>query len=160
MNPTVIPQFYGDAGTLQTVTLMREMVEQSYLHPWIRERAAIVTQPCNRNPVCDHQLLNQFVREAIQYISDPLGTEVLADPITFVEARLRQGAPVFGDCAQMVTYLCSLLKSIGHAPKFKVIGDGQELTHVFVECEGEDMDPTLTGFDVPQYYERFMLVDA
>lgn len=159
MNPISLPQFGGDAGTMQTLTLMRQMVESSYLHPWIRERAAVLASPCARDRYCEHQTLTDFVRSNVSYISDPLTTEVLADPVTFFEGRLRTGRPAFGDCAQMVSYLCSLLKSIGHNPKFKVIGDRSDLSHVFVLCEDQELDPTMSS-GVPDYYERFMLVDT
>jgi hypothetical protein len=161
MNPIVIPQFYGDAGTFQALNIMREQVENSYLNPLIRERAASLTRLCDRHDrSCEHQTLCGFVRDSIQYVDDPAGIEVLADPVTFVERKLRSGEMVYGDCAQMVPYLASLLKASGHNPKFKVIGDNQAFHHVFIDCEGTELDPTMDPFTIPDYYDRFMLIEV
>lgn len=158
MNPVIVQQYPGDGGTFQTVELMRHQVESSYLHPWIRERAAVMTSGCRRQNECEHYALLNFVRESVQFIRDPLEAEILIDPVTFIEQRLRAGAPVFGDCAQMTVYLCCLLKAIGHAPNFKVIGDKMAYNHVFVECEGTELDATMPPFETPDRYERMMRV--
>ena len=160
MSPTVIPQYYGDPGTFQALGIMRQQVESAYLNPLIRERAASLAGLCNRSKACEHTAFCDFVRDNVQYVNDPAGVEVLADPVTFIEQRLRSGQLAFGDCAQMVPYLAALLKTCGHMPKFKVIGDAQGFHHVYIDCEGTELDPTMNPGNLPDYYDRYMLIEV
>jgi hypothetical protein len=143
-NPTLYGQLPGDAGIYQTVTIMRDMVNRSFLHPYIRERAANVVRGCQRRPSCEDYALSAFVKSKVQYLRDPIEVEALHEPVSFYEARLRQGKQVFGDCDDMSIYLASLLKSIGHQPFFRILArTGNEFHHVHVLCHGNSLDPTM-----------------
>lgn len=156
MNPVVLPQYSGDAGTFQALAIMRNQVNDSYLHPLIRERAAYLSQCGSTICATDHEIFTDFVKSNVKFIRDPFDTEILADPVTWIEERLRSNDLAFGDCAQMTPYLASLLKAIGHAPMFKVIGSNNYFSHVFLLCEGEELDPTLPN--PPTDYERFIVL--
>lgn len=141
---TVYPSWPGDSGTLQTVYMMRELVNKSYLHPHIRERAASMVSNCRRAIGCEHGALLSWVHNAVQYVRDPIDVETLTEPVSFMEGRLRAGVKPFGDCDDMSTYLAALLKSIGHAPLFRVLSrSGNGFHHVHVVCHGTFLDPTL-----------------
>ncbi len=152
MNPTLYSQLPGDAGIFQTVHMMKDLVNKNFLHPYIRERAAKIVRGCNRNPDCEDQQLLAYVNQTIQYVRDPAGVEALHDPVTFIEYRLRAGKQAFGDCDDMGIYLATLLKSIGHQPRFRVLSrftDGH-FHHVLVYCHNKNLDPSMTLGQEPE----------
>ncbi len=142
--PTVHAQLSGDDGIYQTVYMMRDLVNKAYLHPWIRERATRLVSGCRRDVNCEDRTLNGYVNRAMQFVRDPTDVEALHDPVTYVEANLRQGIRPAGDCDDLSLYLAALLKSIGHRPSFTIIDRfGKGFHHIFVWCDGNDLDPTL-----------------
>lgn len=160
MNPSLYTQASGEAGILQTVSMMKDMVNKSFLHPWIRERAARLIANCNRNQDCEDKVLWGYVIKAIQYVRDPAGVEALHDPITFIEQRLRNRQVPFGDCDDMSLYLATLLKSVGHHPKFRVLSRAQDGTfsHVLVFCHNKNLDPTMEYGREPRNPTRAMQI--
>ena len=146
MNPTLYSQLPGDAGVFQTVYMMKELVNRNFLHPHIRERAAQIVRHCNRHFECEDRSLSSYVNRAVQYVRDPAGVEALHDPVTFFEQRLRSGKRPFGDCDDMSIYLATLLKSVGHNPKFRVLSrfKNGSFHHVLVFCHGKNLDPSMT----------------
>ena len=143
MEPKVFSQWPGTLGTFQTVGMMKDLVNQSFLHPWIRERAAQVTQSCGRDLLCQDTALLSWVNSIMDYVKDPAGVEAIHDPVSFVEKRIRQGKNVFGDCDDMSIYLASLLKSIGHHPRFRIIGKKNHFHHVLVSCHKKNLDASM-----------------
>ncbi len=162
MNPTVYSQLPGDAGVFQTVQMMRGLVNANFLHPWIRERAALVTQNCDRDPLCEDRMLLAHVINAIQYVRDPSGVEALSDPVRFVEERLRNRYKPFGDCDDMSIYLATLLKSIGHKPRFRVVSrlDSKSFHHILVFCHGKNLDPTMEYGQEPRNPTRAVQIEV
>lgn len=155
MKPTVYSQLPGDSGTYQTVYMMKELANKSFLHPWIRERAASILQNCNRSVQCEEYGLLGWLKSAVQYIRDPSGVEALHDPITFFEQRLRNGQRVFGDCDDMALYLATLLKAVGHEPFFRVLSrTGNSFHHVHVVCHKHLLDPTMELGTFPRQATR------
>jgi hypothetical protein len=153
-NPTLHFQLPGDMGVFQSVAQMRSLVNKSFWHPWIRERAALLITRCNRDKKCEEQTLSGWVHNIIQYVGDPAGLEALHDPISFYEARIRQDKTVWGDCDDMSIYLAALLKSIGHSPKFRVIGRGKDFTHVHILCHDNKLDPSMELGNLPRNPSR------
>ena len=69
-------QWPGEPGIHQTVFMMKELVNRTYGHPWIRERAEDVTEGCNRNNRhCQHETLVNFVEANVRYLDDPKSIE-------------------------------------------------------------------------------------
>lgn len=151
-------QWPGEMGIHQTVFMMKELVNQNYAHPWIRERAAYGVEGCGRKKQCEHESLTNLVASNISYLDDPKGIEALHHPITFYEKRLRQGRKVWGDCDDMAMYLATLLKSIGHKPQFRVVGQGKIFHHILVICESENLDPTMGVGNYPRNPGRAMRI--
>ena len=137
-------QYGGETGVFETVSIMRDLVNWSYNHPWIVERARKIVSGC-WEPIfpCHHKVLTGFIRRVMSYRKDPPGLEALQDPVEWIERRLRAGEPLFGDCDDMAIYLASLLKSLGHNPFFRVVGKKDVFHHVHVICEGEFLDPSV-----------------
>ena len=145
MNLVFYQQLGGDAGIVQTLGHMRNLVNNAFIHPWIIERARSLVGHCNRSRECEHRTLQGWVNGSMRFIRDPYGVESLFDPVTYVENSIRQGKKPSGDCDDLVMYLASLLKAVGHAPFFKVVSKyGSDFHHVLVYCDGNDLDPTLS----------------
>lgn len=161
MNPTVYTQLPGDAGVFQTVHMMKDLVNKNFLHPYIRERAAKVIAPCMRNSDCEDRVLLAHVVRVMQYVRDPTDVEALHDPVTFVEERLRNGQRPFGDCDDMSIYLATLLKSVGHRPRFRVLSrfNNQAFHHILVFCHDKNLDPTMTIGREPRNPTRAVQVE-
>ena len=68
--------------------------------------------------------------------------EAITAPLE-IEREIIKGNFVQGDCDDMVTYLASLLKAVGHRPRFRVMGKDKTLHHVAIICENETLDPTM-----------------
>ena len=144
MQPTVYSQLAGDSGVYQTVYMMKSLVNKSFLHPWIRERAARIIANCNRNRECEHFALLGYVNQKMQYVRDPAEVEALQDPVTVIENSIRHGKRPFGDCDDMSMYFAALLKAVGHVPSFRILSRiGNNFHHVHVICHGTLLDPTL-----------------
>ena len=133
MDLQVFSQLPGEAGVFQTVRMMIGMVNRSFLDPIIRERGASLSIGCERSQRCEDREILHYVRSQVQYIKDPSGVEALTNPVT-LEAKIRQRVSAFGDCDDMSMLIAALLKSIGHQPKFVVIGRRNILHHVLVSC--------------------------
>lgn len=151
-------QWPGELGIHQTVHMMKELVNRSYGHSWIRERAADVVEGCGRSFTCQHEALNSWIVSNVRYLKDPTNIEALHHPVTFYEKRLRNGQRVWGDCDDMALYLATLLKSIGHKPEFKVVGQDKILHHIYVQCEKAQLDPTMGVGNYPRNPQRILRV--
>lgn len=158
MQPKLFFQWPGEAGIHQTLYMMRDLINKNYMHHWIRERAAYITQGCQRNRRCEHQTLTNWLISNVNLLDDPIDIEALHDPISFFEKRLRQNKIVWADCDDMVLYLATLLKSIGHRPEFRVVGKNKTFHHILVICEGENLDPTMEFGNYPRNPGRAMRV--
>jgi hypothetical protein len=97
----------------------------------------------------------------MQYVRDPSGVEALHDPITFVEARLRQGLRPYGDCDDMAIYLATLLKSVGHRPRFRILSrhDDGAFHHILVYCHDKNLDATMSLGREPENPTRAVQVE-
>src|SRR5574342_449337 len=136
----------GNAEAYYVVNKMVSLVNKSYLHPWIKERAMSIILPYAPDPSIQDDACLNFVISNIQYASDPPEIETLSDPVTFIEDRLRKNLDVSGDCANSATYLATLLKCLGHRPRFYLAQPSGETfyTHVLVACH-KYLDTTLGG---------------
>jgi len=142
---------------MQTVYEMKRLVNASYYHPLIRDRAAKITAFCDRDMKCDHTNLLDWVISNVQYIRDPTDIEAITSPLA-MENGIRKGEISYGDCDDMATYLGSLLKAIGHRPRFRVMGRDKTLHHVAIICENETLDPTMELGIIPQNPGRALQV--
>lgn len=144
----VFYQYPGEVGIYQTVSMMRDLINKSYNHSWIKNRALKVTEHCQQEPFrarirCEEDALISYVRTTMKYMKDPPKVEALQDPVLWVEKRLREGKNVYGDCDDLSIYLGSLLKSLGHSPRFRVIGKKDKFHHVLIFCHGRNLDASL-----------------
>jgi transglutaminase-like putative cysteine protease len=124
----------GEPGTRETLRIMRDLVKASVRSPdqVIRSKAlSIVENLPTRNWMGEIRALQEFVRDAIRYVGDPVDIELVQTP----EQTLSMGQ---GDCDDKSTLLAALLHSIGHPARFVAIGfDGPNngFSHVLVETK-------------------------
>jgi len=83
--------------------------------PVIKQVAtSIATQSCTDSKICHAKALYYFVRDNIQYVSDPNNKEYIASPIE----TLKTGG---GDCDDGAILLANLLESVGIKTNIVVI---------------------------------------
>lgn len=139
----VFPQSGGAAGVAETLAAMSRLATASMLDPLIRDQAAFAISGCQRGDRhCQCYALMSWVSRNVRYVPDPLDTEALHDP-RLMARGIASKKYVYGDCDDMSTYLAALLKAIGLRPSFRAVGyDGQPFQHVYVRCEGLNLDAT------------------
>lgn len=118
----------GDAGTRETLGMMRDIVREWREHPMVRQLALRLTSSCReRDWTCQVKRLHAFVRDSIRYVPDVYDVETLQTP----ELTLQQRS---GDCDDQSILLAALLQSIGHPVRFVALAfaDGG-FSHVMVE---------------------------
>lgn len=122
----------GDAGTRETLKIMREYARASIRNPAqvIRRKAIqLLGSLPPRQWMLEVRTLHAFVRDQIRYTKDPQGMELVQTP----EATLENGV---GDCDDKATLLASLLIAAGHPAQFVAVGfDGGNFSHVLVETQ-------------------------
>lgn len=139
-----VPQLPGAAGVVQTVALMRAMVNSSIADPLIRRHAVQAADHCNRSdPRCVAHAIGEWTRSRIKYVPDPLHHEHLTSPSVMATA-IEEGKRVYGDCDDMAMYVAALGKSIGLQPVFQVVGRDKRFHHVYTELAGVAVDPTVS----------------
>lgn len=75
------------------------------------------------------QALQNWTRDQIRYVRDPVGAEMVQTPTRTVEIRA-------GDCDDKATLLAALLMSVGFPCRFVAIGvRGGDFSHVLVEAK-------------------------
>ena len=120
----------GDAGTLQTLKAMRQLIRQGKHDPKVLAKARELTANLPQKAYADEvRALFYFVRDKVRYVSDITGTETLQTP----EATLNL---MSGDCDDKVTLLAALLESIGHrtaSVAMKMNPQDADFSHVFLE---------------------------
>lgn len=140
--PNLIAQAPGDAGVQQTVAYMRALVNAAITDPVIRRQGFLATQHCPRQDHgCKCYSVLAWVKRHLHYLADPRGVEALHDP-KLIATAIHTGRVPYGDCDDFAMYTAALLKSIGLAPAFRVIGHGPQFSHVYVVCHGLTLDGT------------------
>ena len=118
----------GFGGTLDTLTLMRQLAREGSRMPDIRQGAlnCIWLQPA-RFDLHEVRAIFEFVRDHIRYVRDPLHFESVATPSQTLLMKC-------GDCDDKSTLLAAMLESVGYPNRFVVTGyhDAQP-EHVYLQ---------------------------
>ncbi len=87
----------------------------------------IVQHVAGKNYLGEVQAVQQWVRANVRYTRDPVGVEVVADPISTIAMRA-------GDCDDQSVVVAALLMATGHRCRYVAVGATVEsLCHVFTE---------------------------
>jgi hypothetical protein len=141
----------GKRGIIETVSLMRQLVEQYKTDPEIRGTALSLVAMCReKDPVGEIEAIFYFVRDCIRYVMDVYAVETVHTPDQVL--KIRQG-----DCDDKSVLLAALLESIGYETAFKVTGyHGPDYEHVYVFVRGYGLaahldatEPEPAGWEAP-----------
>jgi hypothetical protein len=153
---STVNQLPGAAGIVQTMGLMRAMVNGTIADPLIRRQAVRATDFCGRgNKHCSATAIGEWVRSKMKYVPDPLNHEHLTSPAVIAKA-IEEGKRVYGDCDDMSMYVAALAKSIGLAPTFEVVGRDKQFHHVYTSVNGIPVDPTVPAGKNPFHAKRHL----
>lgn len=121
----------GEQGIFDTLKAMRFVVKQSSRDFVVINgaRKIISSSPSDRK--AEAQAIYLFVRDSCRFTRDPHKTEFLQSPPFLLREIINTGH-CFGDCDDITTLGCALMKSIGLPVGFRTIStDGQRLHHVY-----------------------------
>lgn len=135
----------GDRGIIQTVKLIKALVEQYKKDIRIRELAGSIVRPfrSNKNKI---KAIFKWIKKNIKYVRDIDGIETLHTPYKI----LRQG---YGDCDDLATLSASLLKAVGYKVFYVVTSNRQDkrFNHIFLKVsDGRkkyNFDATINKFN-------------
>ncbi|MBW2982185.1 transglutaminase-like domain-containing protein [Candidatus Woesearchaeota archaeon] len=113
-NPKDIPKIYEFVGILretnvgnQTSNLIEAVNNLDTSDPIIKQIATkIASQSCEQSRVCQAKALYYFVRDNVEYVSDPVAKEYIESPVEILQTR-------GGDCESGTLLLAALEESIG-----------------------------------------------
>lgn len=128
-----VPLLAGDAGTEQTVALIRQAVQAGLSNPTARAAAAEALRgvPAFNDRAAVEAIFN-WVRRRIRFTQDPIGHETISS----AEWTIRNG---IGDCDDInAVLLPTLLMVVGHDVRLVTVTDnphdpGGEFTHIYCE---------------------------
>lgn len=131
LRPSVLAQMADRAaGTLETLQLMRRIVDRYKVRTDLREIAlAVVSDLPNRDFIGEASAVYRYVRDHIRYTRDVVGVETIQTPDVTLELAA-------GDCDDHSTLVATLLESIGHPTRFVAVGwrGPDTYSHVYAEA--------------------------
>jgi transglutaminase-like putative cysteine protease len=136
------PLLEGKAGTIQTLDKMAALVRRDSRNPRVHEAALqIVRNVRGHDFEGEIRALFEFVRDSIRYRKDPINSERVQD----TERTIYKFKA--GDCDDKSVALASLLGSLGHRSRFRVLGfSARNFSHVYLEVLTQrgwvTLDPT------------------
>lgn len=126
----------GVKGNYDTLKIMRKVAHERKKHPMVRAAALKIMKDCRVNSMDyfrEAYCLAQFVQNHVRYVRDPVGVELLTDPVTMLD--MIQKGTAQGDCDDMSLLLATLMLSIGIQPYFRIVKyskDSPTFNHIYV----------------------------
>lgn len=118
----------GDRGILQTLKIIKVLVEGFKKDIRIRELAGDIVRPfrSNKNKI---KALFRWIKKNIKYVRDVDGIETLHTPYKI----LRQG---YGDCDDLALLSASMLKAVGYKVYYVVTSNrpDRKFNHIFLRA--------------------------
>ena len=128
----IIPR--GDVGTQRTLNVMRRIVNESLIDPYVVESAKNIVTFCGgKDEFCLADTINRWIKDHSHFIRDPLGVELIHTP-KYILKKIAQNFYFDFDCDDMAVLSASLGKAVGLPAKFVALGfldKKQPLTHVY-----------------------------
>lgn len=127
------PLLNGEAGTAQTIAVMRKLVDQALEDPAIvRKAIEIVRGVPAFDEMGEVESVYNWVRRNIRYTKDPVSKEKLYPPAELLKIRA-------GDCDDISTLINVFATSLGYPSRWVTIStqadNPSEFTHVYSEVE-------------------------
>jgi hypothetical protein len=126
----------GVKGNMKTVDIMIRVARQRSGHPKIRKLAINILNYYNtksHNFLDESRAIGEYVQKKVRYLKDAAQIEQVHDPLTIID-QIEKGI-ARADCDDMALLIATLLLSIGHRPKFKVVrykGNSGSYSHIYV----------------------------
>jgi hypothetical protein len=123
----------GDAGTEQTIDLMRKLVDQDLANSsFVRFAQGLVQNVPSHDEWSEVEAVYDWVSSNIRFVKDPLTKEVLTPPSELLKVRA-------GDCDDIAMTLGALYLAIGYPARLVTVAANaqapDEFSHVYVEVE-------------------------
>jgi hypothetical protein len=137
----------GWLGNLDTVEIMRRVAHKRKSHPLVRELALNILHHHgvkSHDYVQEALAIGRYIKEKVRYVRDISGMEQLHDPVTMIE-QIQRGVSQ-GDCDDMSLLIATLLLSIGHKPRFRIVryrGEVGPYQHIYVVVYEKDHGQTV-----------------
>lgn len=163
---TVIKLPDGANGNLLTVEFMKKVARERSKNPLVRQLACNILKQYNvpsMHYAREAWVIGDWVKKNFRYVRDTNGVETVQDPLTMIENIQRGNGQ--GDCDDHALLIASLLLSIGHSPKFRIVKYNKyanSYAHIYVVSYERDkkgpvqrvvldaiMKTKPTGFEVP-----------
>lgn len=136
---------YPDGESLNrgTIEHMAALVRARHEHPEIRARAlAVLTDADAGSMDYDAQIraVWDFVRTHVRYARDPLGAELVTDPLT-LDRQIEAHGFTWEDCESMATYAATVLAAIGLRSEFETQNKDQRNPDLRTHCSLRVLQP-------------------
>lgn len=127
------PLLSGEAGTKQTVALMRKLIDHAVGdQSFVRFAKELVRGVLAYNDVGEASAVYEWVKRNIRYTKDPVTKETLYPPAELLKIRS-------GDCDDIAMLLGALMIALGYPARLVTISanasDPNEFSHVYLEAE-------------------------
>lgn len=161
----------GEKGNLLTVEFMKKVARERAKHPLVRQLACNIVKQYKVPSMYYAQealAIGDWVKKNFRYVRDTNGVETLQDPLTMIDQIQRGNGQ--GDCDDHALLIATLLLSIGHSPRFKVVKYNKHaasFAHIYVVSYERDkrhpvkkivldaiMKTKPIGFEVPHQYGK------
>ena len=130
-----------DVGTFRTLQIMRTVVNESLIDPYVVYRAKQIVSGCDgKDEFCQSQKIMEWVKSHTKFIRDPSGVELLHTPKFQLQAIERNGELSI-DCDDFSMLSAAMGKAVGLPAKFVVLGfleNNAPYTHVFTILKVRD----------------------
>jgi len=156
----------GEKGNLLTVEFMKKVARDRSKSPIVRQLACNILKQY-RVPSMHYAqealAIGDWVKKNFRYVRDTRGVETLQDPLMMIDQIQRGNGQ--GDCDDHALLIATLLLSVGHAPRFRIVKYNRfapSFAHIYVVSYERDkkspvkriaLDAILktkpTGFEVP-----------
>lgn len=127
------PLLSGEAGTKQTIDVMRKLVDQAAGDPsFVRFAIEIVRGVAPYDHIGEAAAVYQWVSRNIRYTMDPVTKEKLYSPQDLLKIRA-------GDCDDIAMLMGAIMIALGFPSRLITIAanptDPNEFSHVYLEAE-------------------------
>ena len=127
------PLLSGEAGTKQTVALMRKLVDQAVSdQSFVRFAKEIVRGVMPYNDVGEASAVYEWVKRNIRYTKDPVTKETLYPPVELLKLRS-------GDCDDIAMLMGAIMIALGYPARLVTIAASpdapDDFSHVYLESE-------------------------
>lgn len=147
------PLLSGEAGTAQTIAVMRQLVDQAQSDA---EFVSFAVNIARSAPAYDElgeaEALYRWVKGNIRYTKDPVTKETLFPPSELLKRRA-------GDCDDISMLLGAMLLAIGYPARLITVaanpGNPQEFSHVYTEGEVPAGSGQWVAMDAARYDSQF-----